>query len=226
MDLDNGDGKEAVQKLEAEFGKGRARFFPCDVTNSEHFTDNFQAVIDTCGQLDILINNAGIMDDSRWDFMIDLNFKALVRGSLLAMDHMGKHNGGNGGTIVNVSSIVGLTPTPFFSIYSGTKHAVVGFSLGLRGSYEKTGVRVLVMCPGITKTPLITECSDKTLEFVQKEDLINGLEKSILQAPEKVASAMIDLIEMGENGAVWVAECNEPPYAIETPHYSAHRKPI
>lgn len=38
MDLDNENGKEAVQKLEAEFGRGRARFFPCDVTNSEHFT--------------------------------------------------------------------------------------------------------------------------------------------------------------------------------------------
>lgn len=57
----------------------------------------------------------------------------LIRGSFLALDYMGKHKGGKGGTLVNIASIVGISNTfTLAPVYTATKHAVVGFSNALK----------------------------------------------------------------------------------------------
>lgn len=66
---------------------------------------------------------------SVYEFRVYFCFKnAVVRGTLLGMQHMGKDRGGKGGTIVNISSIVGVCPTDLFPVYCGSKYAVVGLS--------------------------------------------------------------------------------------------------
>lgn len=55
----------------------------------------------------------------------------LVRTTLKAIDLMGKHRGGKGGTIVNISSLAGLTPVIYYPIYAATKHAIVGLTNSL-----------------------------------------------------------------------------------------------
>ncbi|XP_033209978.1 15-hydroxyprostaglandin dehydrogenase [NAD(+)]-like [Belonocnema kinseyi] len=223
MDLPNSEGDVAVTKLEAEFGKSRAVFLVCDVSKAKDFELTFKEVLDACKDLDILINNAGIMNDSRWEFMIDLNLKALVRGTLMAIDHMGKHKGGKGGTVVNIASTVGLNAYPYFPVYCATKHAVIGFSSSIQELYEKTCVRILTMCPAVTITALITECANKALEIMDKDELIADIKKRPSQSAEHVARALMDLIEKGDNGAIWVCAKGEPPYAIKRPTYSDYR---
>lgn len=58
------------------------------------------------------------------------------------------------GHIVNTASIAGLVPTPGFTAYSMTKHAVVGLSKGLEGEAKAHGVKVSAICPGFVDTPL------------------------------------------------------------------------
>lgn len=61
--------------------------------------------------------------------MLLFRFKnGVIQGSLLALNHMGKHNGGKGGTIVNMSSITGLDVFPAWPVYCSSKHAVLAFS--------------------------------------------------------------------------------------------------
>lgn len=103
----------------------------------------------------------------------------VVRGSLLAIQYLGKNNGGNGGVVVNIASILGLQPLAGCPIYVGTKHFVVGLdrSFGTPYFYNLTGIRFLTMCPGVTDTPLISEAGNFTLSGVGDlgKELAQGL---------------------------------------------------
>jgi len=125
------------------------------------FVACFEKAIESFGTLDIVINNAGIMNDAEWEPMVDVNYvsnegliyyfyymyicclwvlllfhriynqKGVVHGTILGLNHMGRHKGGKGGTIVNMSSIIGLQGNPLAPIYAGTNFAVVGFTSSL-----------------------------------------------------------------------------------------------
>ncbi|KMQ90121.1 15-hydroxyprostaglandin dehydrogenase, partial [Lasius niger] len=189
----------------------------------------FKRVVDAFETLDILINNAGIFNEHKWEQLIDINVKGLIRGSYLALDHMGRHKGGKGGVIVNISSVAGLfmyLPAP---IYTASKHAVLGFSQSLAGLYDKTGVRVLIMCPGPTRTPIMDDFKNKVIHVIDAERAKNefgNFEFSTAQSTEIVGRAMLALIEKGKNGAAWVSEDNQPPYAVDFPHYSKRSLPV
>lgn len=228
IDLPTSDGESAVSTLENQFGQNRAVFVACDVTKAEELRKTFAKVIDAFGTLDILVNNAGIWNEKQheWERMIDINVTALIRSSYLALDYMGKHENGKGGLIVNVSSIIGLTYYPPTPVYTASKHAVIGFSQSLAGLYEKTGVRVLVMCPGATITALYNTFSSKFIYFVSEK---YPKERNVGEKPQSVdhvASAMLDLIQKGKNGAVWVSEEEKAPYAVDFPHYSTLSLPV
>jgi len=68
---------------------------------------------------------------------------AVVRGTLLGLQYMGKDEGGKGGVVVNMSSIVGLEPSETFPIYVTTKHAVIGLtrSFGVSTAYCNVGIQ-------------------------------------------------------------------------------------
>ncbi|CAL1688486.1 unnamed protein product [Lasius platythorax] len=229
IDLPTSNGENAATTLENEFGKGRAFFIACDVTKAEDLEKAFKRVVDAFETLDILINNAGIFNEHKWEQLIDINVKGLIRGSYLALDHMGRHKGGKGGVIVNISSIAGLfmyLPAP---IYTASKHAVLGFSQSLAGLYDKTGVRVLIMCPGATRTPIMDDFKNKVIHVIDAEcakSEFDNFEFSTAQSTENVARAMLALIEKGKNGAAWVSEDNQPPYAVDFPHYSKRSLPV
>lgn len=226
IDLPTSDGQNATTALENEFGKGRAVFFSCDITRRVEFENTFRRVINKFEMLDILINNAAMLNDRRWEHTIDLNITALIRSSLLALKYMGKHKGGKGGTIVNISSIAGLSSTIGSApIYTATKYAVRAFSQTLARFHDRTGIRIVVLCPGVTMTPLIENISDKILDFVTEEEEIM---KPCLptQSCDNVALAMLDLIQKGKNGAVWISEGGQPPYTVDFPHYSQQPLPV
>lgn len=90
---------------------------------------------------------------------------AVSRGTLLGFEYMGKDNGGRGGVIVNIASILGMQPLAGCPIYVGTKHFVVGLSrsFGTPFYYNRSGILVLTMCPGVTDTPLISEAGHHAL---------------------------------------------------------------
>lgn len=123
-------------------------------------TDLVERVAAERGRLDVVFNNAGIavggtVDEltlDHWNRTIDVNLRGVVHGVHAAYPIMKRQGFGH---IVNTASLAGLVPAPLMAPYTATKHAVVGLSLALRAEAAAHGVRVSVVCPGFTDTPLL-----------------------------------------------------------------------
>ncbi|KAJ9592839.1 hypothetical protein L9F63_015482 [Diploptera punctata] len=220
-DLDARKGENAVKDLNTEFGKGRATFLKCDVTKPDELEHAFKMTHSTNKALDIVINNAGILDDSRWELEIAINVTAVARGTILAFQYMGKDKGGKGGVVANIASILGLQNMAGCPVYVGTKHAVVGLSrsFGMPYHFDRTGVRVITMCPGVTDTPLISEAHHRQVGTWGDwgEECGRELDSLPKQKPENVAKGMIHMIKKAANGSVWVCEGGKPVYEVHIP---------
>jgi short-subunit dehydrogenase len=110
------------------------------------------------GGIDILINNAGAgayvptakIEDETWRYMRELNLDAPIHLTRLLLPAMLERRHG---LIVNVASIAGHVPLPWFSLYSTTKAALLSFTHGLRMELDGSGVTSVAVSPGYVKTP-------------------------------------------------------------------------
>jgi len=135
-------------------------FAELDVTDAAAVQAVYQGVRDEHGRLDFVFNNAGIavggfaeeLTLAHWNKAIDVNLRGVVHGVHAAYPIMLAQGFGH---IVNTASLAGLTPAPMMLPYTTTKHAVVGLSLALRAEARRRGIRVSVVCPGFTDTPLL-----------------------------------------------------------------------
>jgi NAD(P)-dependent dehydrogenase (short-subunit alcohol dehydrogenase family) len=142
---------------------GRARYFHHDVTSEEAWVGLIGEVKSAFGRLDILVNNAGIglscpsitvmsLEDFRRQQAVN------VEGVFLGLKHglIYMRDAGNGGSIINISSLAGLKGSPTLSAYSATKGAVrlLSKSVALECAAARDGVRVNSVHPGIIDTPI------------------------------------------------------------------------
>lgn len=100
-----------------------------------------------------------------------------IYGTLLAYhEYFPKYRSGDEAIIVNISSIAGLDAFPISPVYTATKFAVLGFSrsLGDQFHYEKTKIKIITICPGVTYTTLLVDLPNKLLGPVH-EGLIESL---------------------------------------------------
>ncbi len=142
--------------------------------------------------VDLLVNNAGMGTYGKFAELsregelreIRLNVLALVQLSHAALPGMIER--GRGG-IINVSSLAGHQPTPLNATYGGTKAFVTSFSQALHEELRGTAVKVMVLCPGFTRT-----------EFQARAGLDSGAVPSFLwQTPEPVVAAALHAYEQG-----------------------------
>jgi len=137
----------------------RAASRPLDVRDADAFSTVIDDIWARENGVDFLFNNAGIAvighykDMSLADFnrLIDINIRGVFHGIQAVYPKMIERRWGH---IVNTASISGLVPTPGFTAYSATKHAVVGLSRGLRIEAKDYGVRVSCICPGVINTEI------------------------------------------------------------------------
>ena len=124
----------------------------------EDLTSLVSKTIAHYGRIDIVVNNAatnpvyGPMVDTSsdaFDKIMNVNVKGPFELSKLALPEMKKVGGGS---IINISSIGGLTPEPMLGIYSVSKAALISLSKAMAKEVGKDGVRVNVICPGLIKT--------------------------------------------------------------------------
>jgi short-subunit dehydrogenase len=128
-----------------------------DVTDAAVRDRMVERTIERFGGIDILINNAGIgLYAPAWKApldkahaMFELNFFAPLATIQLVTPHMRERGGG---MIVNVGSIAGKVPLPWFTLYSATKFALGALTEGLRMELAGYGIRTMVVCPGYVKT--------------------------------------------------------------------------
>ncbi|KAH9638155.1 hypothetical protein HF086_014025 [Spodoptera exigua] len=190
-------------------------FVKCDVSKEEDIVSAWDAVLAQFKQVDVIINNAGIMVDApnMWRTASDVNWQGVVSFTLKGVSHMRKDEGGAGGTILNVASILGLSKLTFLPIYSGSKIAVVHFSqcLTMDPFYENTGVRVLTMCLGCTDTPLVQNLETKSWDpKLGDEIVVNVANNYIRQKKESAVAALIKMLVNGNPGSIWLSVDDKP----------------
>ncbi len=137
----------------------RTTFVPADVTNEEQMTSVFDTAKERFGGLDILVNNAGIgtmegqvdqVPPAVFQRTFDVNVRGVWNGIRRAVPMMTK----TGGSIVNLSSILGLRAWPNQSTYCATKGALIALSRAAALELAPSKIRVNCVCPGIMLTPI------------------------------------------------------------------------
>ncbi|KAM6073453.1 15-hydroxyprostaglandin dehydrogenase [NAD(+)] isoform 1-T1 [Theristicus caerulescens] len=200
LDRNSEAGQESKAALDEQFEAQRTVFIQCDVTDQEQLKGAFKKVIEHFGRLDIVVNNAGVNNEKDWESTIQINLTSVIRGTYLGLEYMRKGNGGDGGVIINISSLAGLMPAAFQPVYCATKHGVIGFtrSIALAASMENYGVRLNTICPGFVNTPIL-QSIDKEENMGQyysyKDEIKNMMQFYGVMDPSIIAEGLITIIE-------------------------------
>jgi len=151
---------EAASRTASELGPSTVAL-PLDVTDRASFAAFLDGAEEQLGPLDVLVNNAGIMqigrfvdeDDLTAQRMIDINLHGVILGNKLALERMVPRDRGH---IVNISSQAGKFGAPGGATYSATKHAVVGLTEAIRGELRLMGAHIDVsyVMPAVVNTEL------------------------------------------------------------------------
>ncbi|XP_023945716.2 15-hydroxyprostaglandin dehydrogenase [NAD(+)] [Bicyclus anynana] len=211
IDVVENTGAVLETEINNKHGKEIVRFYKCDVSKAEELYNVFNKVIEQHGYIDIVVNNAGTADESsdKYKTQIDVNFTAIVSSSFKALELMRVDQGGKGGTIINVSSIVALShDIGLLPVYAGTKSAILQFSsrLGLEELYSRTNVRVLTVCFGATQTNIFKTCKsydDQVTQVIREYFLTCEA-----QSPEVAAQGVVQSYKIGESGSAWLINNN------------------
>ncbi|XP_014248188.1 15-hydroxyprostaglandin dehydrogenase [NAD(+)]-like [Cimex lectularius] len=215
-DVNEADGVELEEKLNKEHGEGTAMFMKCDVTDRNAFRDFFQKTKDRFGRIDVVVNNAGFFDDSdqKWESMVDVNVKGVITGSLLALEFMGTENGGEGGTVLNISSVVGFHRMIFMPIYSASKAAVLMFTrnMGDELHFSKNHVKFIAICPhGSLGSHFFENTRGRFLypDGYLEDKFEKCFDVQSFQSVDHVAQSIANVLKVGSNGSIWLIENGE-----------------
>ena len=166
--------------------------FP-NLSNEEEIKKAFQKVYDTFGQIDILINNAGISSatpltsytESELDKIINVNIKSVFLCSKVVVPYM-KQIGG--GVILNTSSMVSIYGQPSGCMYPASKFAVNGLTKSLARELAPLHIRVNAVAPGITETDMVSALPKEVIEL-----LIKTIPMGRIGKPMDIANAFLYL---------------------------------
>ncbi|XP_023026235.2 15-hydroxyprostaglandin dehydrogenase [NAD(+)] isoform X2 [Leptinotarsa decemlineata] len=214
-DMSEEFGEKALKEIEEEFGPDRAIFVKTDVVDYQQFDNAYQKTVEKFRNVDILINNAGILNDAVWEKQIAININGTIHGILLGLEkYFPKYKQGTEALIVNISSTAGLQGYGHVPVYCATKHAVIGMGRGWSDPflYERTKVRFITVCPGVTLTPLIFDMGGRNMGGIYEEFLQKNGEKWVSQEPDHMAKEMVNIIKNASNGTIWVVEGGDPAY--------------
>ena len=154
--------KKQIEEVSSEINSSNGTCLKqiLDVTNQENIKEVIANVIKEFGQLDILINNAGIsipttIDDENYEESWDRTFDVLLKGQVnLIRAALPFIRESDCGRIVNISSTEGLGATPRISPYTSAKHGVIGLTRSLAVELGSQGITVNCICPGPINTAM------------------------------------------------------------------------
>lgn len=169
---------------------GRCSAAPVDVANGTAAAEFVAKTIAEFGKLDILVNNAGVtrdnllmrMSEDEWDTVIDTNLKGTFNFCKAAIRPMMKQRSGS---IVCISSIVGLMGNPGQCNYAASKGGVIAFAKSLAKEAAARGVRVNAIAPGFVKSAM-TDALPEEL----RGKMLEGIPLARFGEPEDIAGAV------------------------------------
>lgn len=194
-DVNEAGGAETVQMIEAKGQK--AAFCYADVADATSVKNMIHQTIETFGQLDIAINNAGIAGDEmkmtheysveEYHRVIAINQTGVFYCMQEELRYMHERQSG---CIINVASIAGLRAQPLASAYVASKHAVNGFTKVAALEYARFNIRVNAVCPVFTITPMVKESIFAKHPDYEKK-LVRGIPMRRYGQPEDIANAIV-----------------------------------
>jgi len=194
-----GDADKVVSEIQSQGGKAMA--VQADMSNSADVKRLFDQAKSEFGAIDILVNNAGLavfeMIEDLTEEAFHKQFNLNVLGYLLASQQAVKHMGDQGGSIINISSILSTDPYLASSVYAATKGAVDTITLALARELGPRKIRVNAILPGHTNTPATAGNFDG--EFGEK--LIAGTPLGRFGEPEDIAPLAVFL---ASDDAHWI----------------------
>jgi len=184
---------QAVQSEIGAFG-GQAASFPTDVSDESEVISLVRNTVERFGQLDILINNAGIgifgplveTTTEQWDRIMAIN----ARGPfLLCREAIPYLRQREQAFIINITSVVGVKGYVNQAAYSASKHAVMGMTKALAKEVQSDGIRVHAICPGGVDTQLLSQARP-------------DLDRAVLMQPEELADIVLFLVTRQGNAVM------------------------
>lgn len=192
--------KEGATVVAADMGQmtytcENVHYFPLNVTDVNGVQKFFDDVVARFGKIDILVNNAGItkdamtrkMTDEQWNLVIDVNLKGVFNLTRL----IGPHMEANGyGSIINISSVVGVFGNIGQANYAATKAGVIGLTMTWAKEFARKGanVRVNAIAPGYIMTDILKTVPQELLDGFAKLTMLGRLGQ-----PHEVANAALFL---------------------------------
>ncbi|XP_070699756.1 15-hydroxyprostaglandin dehydrogenase [NAD(+)]-like [Pempheris klunzingeri] len=197
LDMNETAGKTLMESLEKQYEREKILFLTCNVESEEQIKAAFQKTTETFGGIDILFNNAGILNETTWEKTVSVNLVGVIRVAYLALEHMSKLSGGRGGVIVNTASMAGLGPLFSCPVYTATKHGVIGFTRAMAAASNASGygIRFNAVCPGFVQTELFSTIPAKLGPYSHLADATNQLvEKLGTLSVSQVAECVLELV--------------------------------
>lgn len=179
----------AVDMGELSYSNPNVEGYKLNVTDTEKCKEFFDYVVQKYGKIDVLVNNAGItrdtltrkMTDEQWDLVIDVNLKGVFN----LTRHVGPHMQANGGgSIINISSVVGEYGNIGQANYAATKAGVIGLTKTWAKEFAMKGgnVRVNAIAPGYTMTDILKTVPQDLLDKFAAQTMLGRLAQ-----PEEIA---------------------------------------
>ena len=172
-------GRAEAESLVASLGNN-SRAFQADLADPGACIRLFDAVVDSCGRIDVLVNNAGIalatspqvkLDNwlEAWNLTMAVNLRAVELLCRLAIRHFRQHDGGR---IINIASRAAFRgDTPEYMTYAASKGGVVALTRSIARAYGKAGICAFVVAPGFVRTDMAQDAIDTYGEDFVTRDL-------------------------------------------------------
>ena len=202
--------EEGLSRAEAAEGVSVVR---ADVSSALDVEGMIEAAIERYGRLDVLINNAGILDrflpaaempEELWDRVLGVN----LTGPFLATKRaIGPMLEGGGGVIVNIASVGGLRGGAAGAAYTASKHGLIGLTKNTAANYAADGIRCVAICPGGVDTGIAPGGEPSERGYATLNRVIPAMGR--LASPKEIADvALFCASEEASflNGAVIVAD--------------------
>ncbi|MCV6602538.1 MAG: 3-oxoacyl-[acyl-carrier-protein] reductase [Cohaesibacter sp.] len=189
----SGTRVEVLKEVAAKLGGARVHVTPANLSDPDSVASLVGQAEEAMGQLDILINNAGItrdglfmrMKDEDWDQVLNVNLTSAMRLSRAALRGMMKRRFGR---IIGITSIVGVTGNPGQGNYAAAKAGMIGMTKSLAQEVANRGITSNTIAPGFIATAMTDKLNDK-----QKEAINGSIPAARMGTPEEIAAAAVYL---------------------------------
>ncbi|MFP4598505.1 MAG: SDR family oxidoreductase [Persicimonas sp.] len=192
-DVDDAGGEQTLAMIREIGGEGI--YVHADVSSVDEVATLFDTIAQTYERLDFACNNAGVEGKQartgdcsleNWRRTIGINLDGVFYCMSKELEFM---TAAAKGSIVNMSSVAGLSGFPMLPAYVASKHGVVGLTKAAALEYAETGIRINAICPGVIDTPMVERTTQNDPEIERQYVAMEPVGR--MGTPQEIADAVV-----------------------------------